>query len=103
MVGQWGRKPRKDRLTSGFWATLKKTEMPQPTVWPMTVARAAPATSIRGRGPRPKMRMGSRMMFTTAPAAWEIMDWKVRPVAWRIRSRVTAPNRPMLRAQQMVR
>ena len=103
MVGPSGRNPRKDKFTSGFWATLKKMDTPQPTHWPMTVASAAPATSIRGKGPRPKMRMGSKMMLVTAPTAWEIMDWTVRPVAWRMRSSVTAPNSPMLTPQQMDR
>ena len=73
--------PRKDRLTSGFWVRLKKTDTLHPTHWPMTVANAAPATSILGKGPRPKIRMGSKMMLVTAPTAWAIIDWTVRPVA----------------------
>ena len=63
----------KDSLTSGLRVVLKKMDTQQPRIWPMTVARAAPATSIRGKGPRPKMRMGSRMMLTIAPVAWAIM------------------------------
>ena len=39
-----------------------------PTTWPSTVARAAPATSIRGKGPMPKMSNGSRIMLQTEPS-----------------------------------
>ena len=36
-------------------------------VCPITVATAAPATPIFGNPIRPKIKIGSRMMFITAP------------------------------------
>ena len=56
-------------------------------ICPMTVAAAAPATSIRGKPNRPKIRIGSRMMLMTAPMSWVIMEYSVRPVDCSSRSK----------------
>ena len=40
-----------------------------PTHCPITVAYAAPATPISGKGPIPKIIRGSRMILTTAPTS----------------------------------
>ena len=71
------------------------------TICPSTVAAAAPATSMRGKGPRPKISTGSMTMFTMAPAPWLIMVQKVRPVDWSRRSNMMAIKMPKHRAEQM--
>ena len=58
------------------------------TTWPSTVAAAAPATPIFGKPKRPKIIIGSKMMLMTAPAAWEIILYTVRPVDCSRRSNV---------------
>ena len=58
---------------SWFRVRLKKMDRQAARIWPRTVARAAPATSIRGKPNSPKIRMGSMMMLIMAPTAWVIM------------------------------
>lgn len=41
---------------------------------PITVAQAAPAMPIFGKPSRPKMRIGSRMIFVIAPTSCVIME-----------------------------
>ena len=60
----------------------------------MTVAIAAPRTPRAGMGPRPKISTGSKMMLTTAPRAWEIMEGVALPVAIRSFSMPCAWNMP---------
>ena len=53
----------------------------------MPVASAAPMTPISGTGPRPEMKMGSRMMFATAPTAMQNIVVTILPVACKIFSK----------------
>lgn len=53
-----------------------------PTICPMTVAIAAPRIPIAGQPSRPKIIMGSRIMFKTAPMIREIIDKMVSPTAY---------------------
>ena len=52
-----------------------------PTTWPSTVASAAPATSIRGKGPTPKIISGSSRMLPTRPTAVERRTTTLLPMA----------------------
>ena len=70
MMVRLGRKPRTDRWRSGFFFKLKNRPRIAATICPVTVASAAPATSILGKPNRPKIMMGSRMMLMMAPVAW---------------------------------
>ena len=45
----------------------------------MTVANAAPVTSMRGKKPMPKIMRGSRMILVMAPNMRESMGKKVFP------------------------
>ena len=47
------------------------------TSWLMIVARAAPLTPM----PKPNMKIGSRMMFETAPIATESIPVRAKPCA----------------------
>jgi len=58
----------------------------------MTVATAAPMTSIRGKPKRPKIRMGSKHILKTAPTICGIMARSVRPVDCRRRSPQICPK-----------
>lgn len=80
MMALSGRKPRKERRTMELRRTIHSPTT-MPTTWPSTVARAAPATSIRGKGPMPKMSKGSRMRLITAPMPWMTIGPTVLPVA----------------------
>ena len=51
-------------------------------------------TSSRGKPKRPKMRMGSRMMFTMAPTSCIAIESLVRPVDCSRRSKVIWQNSP---------
>ena len=98
-----GRKPFSLGLMSGLEVMLNTRASTAATICPSTVAAAAPATSIRGKGPRPKMSTGSMMMLMTAPTPWVIMEYMVRPVAWSSRSKVISMKMPMDRPPQMRR
>ena len=63
MMSPLGRKRRKLRVISGFLRALNQTPRAAPATWPSTVAQAAPTTPM----PRPKMKMGSKIMLITAP------------------------------------
>ena len=56
-------------------------------IWPMTVATAAPIMPQR----KPKMKTGSRIMFSTAPARVEIMANRGLPSA-RMMGFMACPN-----------
>ena len=58
---------------------------------PMPVASAAPAISIRGKGPMPKINSGSSTIFVTNPAIMLTMVARIRPTAWNIFSSVMPP------------
>lgn len=58
---------------------------------PMPVASAAPAISIRGKGPMPKINNGSSTIFVTNPAIILTMVARIRPTAWNIFSSVMPP------------
>jgi hypothetical protein len=57
----------------------------------MPVASAAPAISIRGKGPMPKINNGSSTIFVTNPAIMLTMVARIRPTAWNIFSSVIPP------------
>ena len=57
------------------------------TIWPITVATAAPIMPHR----QPKMKMGSKMMLSTAPASVEIMANRGSPSA-RMTGFIACPN-----------
>ena len=57
------------------------------TNWPMTVATAAPGTPRQGKPSRPKIIIGSRTMFVSAPHSWAVMDSVELPVACSMRSK----------------
>ena len=97
-----GRKPRTRRVSTGFFATITSPTT-MPTICPMTVARAAPTTSRRGKGPMPKIRTGSRMRLTTAPMPWTIMGPTALPVAWSTRSAANWKHTPREQTVTMVR
>ena len=61
----------------------------------MTVATAAPATSMRGKPSQPKMRIGSKMMLMTAPAICVYMASFVRPVDCSSRSKQNCAKMPI--------
>ncbi len=46
---------------------------------PMLVAMAAPVTPSSGKGPRPKMRQGSRMMFSVLAMISTRMEMAASP------------------------
>ncbi len=48
-------------------------------ICPMMVATAAPSTPMAGKPNSPKMRIGSRRMLMTAPAACSSMGNTIRP------------------------
>ena len=58
---------------------------------PMPVASAAPAISIRGKGPMPKISSGSNTIFVTNPAIMLTMVARILPTAWNIFSSVIPP------------
>ena len=58
---------------------------------PMPVASAAPAISIRGKGPMPKISSGSNTIFVTNPAIMLTMVARILPTAWNIFSSVMPP------------
>ena len=51
--------------------------------------------------PRPKISTGSKMMLTTAPSAWEIMEGVALPVAIRSFSQPWARYMPTDQMQMM--
>ena len=61
----------------------------------MTVASAAPATSMRGKPSQPKIRIGSRIMLITAPVICVYMASFVRPVDCSSRSKQNCAKMPM--------
>ena len=73
ITGPLGRKPRRVGWISWLQVRLNSTARTAATIWPRTVAAAAPATSMRGKGPRPKMSTGSMMMLMMAPVPWVSM------------------------------
>lgn len=81
MTEREGRKPRVWRTSTRLRRTRSRPTV-IPTSCPITVARAAPATSRRGNGPRPKMSRGSRSRLTTAPMPWMHMGPTASPLAW---------------------
>ena len=83
-----GRKPRKPILMSRLILTLKKMARTAATIWPNTVAAAAPATPISGKPNRPKIMIGSKMILRMAPVPWVNMVYMVRPVDWSSFSKV---------------
>ena len=79
-----GRAPA--RVISRFQCLFMKNATIAATICPPTVATAAPAMPISGKPSRPKIRMGSNMMFSMAPMSCVIMESVVRPVDWSMRS-----------------
>ena len=56
---------------------------------PSPVASAAPSMPMAGTGPKPKMNIGSRIMFATHPAIIADIDTFILPTDWNIFSKVT--------------
>ena len=50
----------------------------------MPVAHAAPSIPIAGIGPKPKIIIGSRMMFATQPHIMQNIVEAMRPTDWKI-------------------
>ena len=61
----------------------------------MTVATAAPVTPIFGKPIRPKIRIGSRMIFVIAPHNWEVILKMVLPVEVSSRSKQICASSPI--------
>jgi len=80
MVFPLGRKPLSLNSISLLYLRLKRRSTKDDRIWPMTVATAAPATPIFGQPSRPKIMIGSRMMFVIAPTIWPIIESFVFPV-----------------------
>ena len=72
------------------------------TIWPSTVAMAAPLTPMAGKPSRPKIKIGSMMMLMTAPVICVIMESEVRPVACKNRSKQNWKKMPNEQPTQMV-
>ena len=64
-------------------------------ICPMTVAVAAPATSILGQPNHPKIMIGSRIRLMMAPAICENILSSVFPVDCNRRSQVICKKQPM--------
>lgn len=71
-------------------------------ICPSTVAMAAPATPISGKGPYPKIRMGSRIILAAAPATCAIMGSFILPPAWCTLVQMLSRKRPRLPAHTIV-
>ena len=50
----------------------------------MPVAHAAPSIPIAGTGPKPKIIIGSRMIFATQPHIMQNIVEAMRPTDWKI-------------------
>ena len=81
---RWTRKPRTFILTR--WGVPSSTQKARRVerVKPSTVERAAPRMPMAGKGPQPKIRMGSKIRLKTTPAIWKPMGASMLPVAWTI-------------------
>ena len=60
-------KPLKVNFTSLFFTKFNKSPIKAPKICPVTVAMAAPFTSSLGNPKSPKIKMGSKIKFITAP------------------------------------
>ena len=67
-------------VISGLYFRFSTMPTTMPMNCPKTVAYAAPATSSLGKGPSPKIRIGSKMILVMAPTAWTIMKSVAFPV-----------------------
>ena len=54
----------------GFFCRLRTKAIKAPRICPSTVAHAAPAIPMLGKGPRPKISRGSKTRLKRAPLAW---------------------------------
>ena len=88
------RKPWKRICISCTFFCVMMIPSSMATICPATVATAAPFTPIAGIWNIPKMKIGSRMMFTMAPMPWIIMLYTVFPVDCMILSYVIWINTP---------
>ena len=79
---------------SGFHFLLIIIPARQPTNWPMTVASAAPAVSIRGRPNQPKIKIGSRIRFVSDAAESVKIKRCAFPLAMTNRSKTHCPIWP---------
>ena len=55
------------RVISVFLCLFMKKATMAAMIWPPTVAQAAPAMPSAGKPMRPKIKMGSKMIFSMAP------------------------------------
>jgi hypothetical protein len=67
----------------------------------MTVAIAAPLTSSTGNPNRPKIIIGSKIIFVTAPAISETMLQKVSPTACKKRWNIVLTRLPTQKIMQI--
>ena len=63
------------------------------TIWPITVAIAAPVTPSFGIPNQPNINIGSRIIFKIAPIICEIVGNNIFPVAWKTFSKVSWKNK----------
>ena len=71
------------------------------TIWPATVAIAAPAMPSRGSPSSPKMSSGSSTMFVTAPRIWAIIGVRISPSACKILVQTLSRKSPKLATETM--
>ena len=84
----WTFHPHSFTFTACSFAKRKYCPRHIETNCPMIVATAAPVTPISGNGPTPKINIGSRMIFVTAPHMLQIIGIFMFPVDCRIFSDV---------------
>ena len=86
------------------WLVRKKshTAQAQADICPIMVATAAPTTPMAGMPIQPKIRIGSRIRFTTAPSPCKNMGIIMLPVAWNIFSTQMWKRLPKDRQMTMV-
>ena len=63
----------KEKEISLLKRKLQNSPIHEPIHWPRIVAYAAPAIPSFGKGPIPKISIGSKIILIIAPVAWESM------------------------------
>ena len=79
----------------GFRKRLNSKAVIAPVIWPITVAIAAPRTPIAGQPSRPKIIIGLRIIYKTAPI---IVSEKKIPMREKIRDVRSIKKRPVVAA-----
>ena len=81
IISPLGRNPLNLKLISLLTFKFRIIQRVIARVSPITVARAAPVTSILGKTKKPNILNGSSIIFTIAQKACDIMEMKDIPVA----------------------